>query len=196
MKKLLHLSAVAGLLLIISLTSACGPSSTVRLLYRPTDASLIPSPAAPAVSVVQFKDVRTNSYVGVRKDNSPFIPNGQVPEWVSRSLAEELNRQGLRVSYATSLELARAAQPDYILTGELQEVWIRESSSTDIAASVKALVSVTGHKGRLISEQMTSSQAKQGLPSSSNAEELLYNTVQELVQTAALKTQQAIAAQR
>ena len=197
MKTLIRLSALSGLLLALALTlAACGPSSTVRLLYRPADASLIPSPTAPAISVVQFKDARSNSYVGVRKDNSPFIPNGQVPEWVSRSLADELNRQGLRVTYATSLELARAAQPEYILTGELQELWIRESSSTDIAANIKALISVTSHRGKLFNEHMTSSQSRQGLPSSSNAEELLFNTVQELVQAAALKTQQAIAAQR
>ena len=176
--------------------SACGPSSTVRLLYRPADAPQIPAPTAPSISVVQLKDARTNSYIGVRRDNTPFIPNGTVPDWVTRSLADELTRQGLRVTYAQTLEAARVAQPQYILTGELQEVWIRETSSTDMAASIQAFISVIGHRGKLVNEGVTSSLSKQGLPGRSVAEDLLYNTVQELVQSIANKTQQAIAAQR
>jgi uncharacterized lipoprotein YajG len=184
------------LLAALFVLSACGPSSTVRLLNRPSDAPQIPAPTAPSISVVQLKDVRPNPYIGARRDNTPFIPNGAPPDWVTRSLADALVRQGMRVTYAQDLEAARASQPQYILTGELQELWIRESSRTDISASVKAHISIAGHRGRLINEGMTSSLSKQGLPGSSAAEELLYNTVQELVQSVALKTQQAIAAQR
>ena len=176
--------------------SACGSSSTIRLLYRPADAPSIPAPTAPSLSVVQLKDARNNSYIGVRHDNSPFIPNGTVPEWVTRSLAEAFTRQGLRVTHAENLETARSSQPQYILTGELQEVWVRESSRTDITASVKVFISVTGHKGKLINESVMSSLSRQGLLGSAAAEELLYNTLQELVQSVAHKTQQAIAAQR
>ena len=176
--------------------NACAPSSTVRLLHRPADAPQIPAPTAPSISVVQLKDARSNSYIGVRSDNTPFIPNGTVPDWVTQSLADALTRQGLRVTYAQNLETARASQPQYIVTGELQELWIRESSRTDISASVKAFISVTGHKGKLINEGMSSSLSRQGLLGSAAAEELLYNTLQDLVQSVANKTQQAIAAQR
>ena len=186
----------ALLLAVMFALGACAPSSTVRLLYRPGDASQIPASTASSISVVQLKDVRTNSYIGVRRDNTPFIPNGAVPEWVTRSLADALTRQGLRVTYAQNLEEARASHSQYILTGELQELWIRESSSTEMSASVKTLISVAGHKGRLVNEGVSSSLSKQALPSSAAAEELLYNTVQELVQTVANKTQQAIGAQR
>ena len=184
------------LLIALFAMSACGSSSTVRLLYRPADAPNIPASTAPSLSVVQLKDARTNSYIGVRHDNSPFIPNGAVSEWVTRSLAEAFTRQGLRVTHAQNLEAARASQPDYILTGELQELWIRESARTDISANVKAFVSVTGHKGRVINESVMSSLSRQGLLGSAAAEELLYNTLQELVQSVAHKTQQAIMAQR
>jgi uncharacterized lipoprotein YajG len=186
----------ALLLAVLFALCACAPSSTVRLLYRPADAPQIPAASAASIAVVQLKDARANSYIGVRHDNTPFIPNGTVPDWVTKSLADELMRQGLRVTYAQNLEAARAAQPQYILTGELQEVWIRESSRTDIAASIKALISVTGHKGRLVNEGVTSSLSRQGLPGSRAAEELLYNAVQDLVHSVAYKTQQAIAAQR
>jgi len=196
MKHPVRFFAPALLLAVLFALSACGPGSTVRLLYRPADAPQIPASTAPSISVVQLKDARSNSYIGVRRDNTPFIPNDAVPEWVTRSLADEFTRQGLRVTYAQNLEAARASQPQYILMGELHEVWIRESSRTDISASVKASISVTGHRGRLINESVTSSLSRQGLPGSSAAEELLYNTVQELVQSVANKTQQAIAAQR
>ena len=176
--------------------SACSPGSTVRLLHRPADTPQIPASTAPSIAVVQLKDGRTNSYIGVRRDNSPFIPNDAVSEWVTRSLADALGRQGLRVTYAQTLEAARASQPQYILQGELQELWIREHSSTDMSASVKTFLSVTGHKGRLFNEGVSSSLSKQGLPAKSAAEELLYNTVQDLVQSVAQKTQQSIAAQR
>jgi predicted small lipoprotein YifL len=194
MKRIVRFSALS--VLAVFALAACGPSGTVRLLYRPADATLIPPPTAAGISVVQFKDSRPNSYIGVRRDNSPFVPNGTVAEWVSRSLADELNRQGLRVTYAQNLETARASQPQYILTGELQELWIRESSGTDISASVKAFISVSGHRGRIVNEGMSSFQSRQGLLGSSAAEELLYNTMQELAQAAAAKTQQAISARR
>ena len=196
MKQPVRFFVSALLWAVLFALSACSPSSTVRLLHRPADAPQIPAPTAPSISVVQLKDARSNSYIGVRRDNSPFIPNDAVPEWLSRSLADALARQGLRVTYAPTLEAARAGQPQYIVTGELQELWIRENSNTDMSASVKAHISVTGHKGRLVNEGMTSSLNKQGLPSKSAAEELLYNTAQDFVQAVALKTQQAIAAQR
>jgi len=196
MKHPARLCLPALLLFALFVMSACGSGSTVRLLYRPAEAPNIPASTAPSLCVVQLKDVRTNSYIGVRHDATPFIPNGEVPEWVTRSLAEAFTRQGLRVTQAQNLEAARLPQPQYIVQGELQEVWIRESGRTEITASVKVHISVVGHKGKLINESVMSSLSRQGLLGSSAAEELLYNTLQELVQSVAHKTQQAIAAHR
>jgi uncharacterized lipoprotein YajG len=196
MKHPIRFYTLALLLVALFTLNACGPGNTVRLLHRPTDAPQIPESTAPSISIVQLKDARSNSYIGVRRDNTPFIPNGTVPEWVTQSLADGLTRQGLRGTYAQTLEAARASQPQYILTGELQELWIREGSRTDISAGVKAFISVVGHRGKLVNEGMTSSLSKQGVLGSAAAEELLFNTVQELVQSVANKTQQAIAAQR
>jgi len=175
---------------------ACAPGSTVRLLNRPAEAPQIPSAAAPGIAVVQLKDARPDPYIGVRRDNTPFVPGGAPHEWVTRSLADALARQGLRVTYAENIEAARASQPQYILTGELQEMWIREVSRTEMAVSVKTFISISGQKGKLLNEGVTSSLSKQGVPSASAAEELLYNTLQEVVQIVANKAQQSIAAQR
>jgi len=196
MKHVVRFFVPALLLTALFALSACSPSSTVQLLHRPVDAPQIPASTAPSISVVQLKDVRPNSTIGVRRDNTSFIPSDSAPEWVTRSLADAFTRLGMRVTYAHSLEAARASQPQYILTGELRELWIRESSITEMSASVQAFISVTGQSGRLVNESLRSSLSRQGVPSSSAAEELLYNTVQELVQSVANKTQQAIAAQR
>jgi len=196
MKYLVRFFVPAMLVCALFMLNACGSGSTVRLLHRPADAPQIPASTAPSIAIVQLKDTRSNAYIGVRRDSTPFIPNGAVPEWVTQSLAEGLTRQGLRVTYAQTLEAARTAQPQYILTGELQELWIQEISRTEISASVKAMISVAGHRGKLINEGMTSSLSRQGLLGSSAAEELLFNTLQELVLSVANKTQQAIAAQR
>jgi uncharacterized lipoprotein YajG len=187
----------ALLLFALFALSACGPSNTVRLLNRPADAPLIPSSTAPGISVVQLNDARTGTDIGVRHDKTPFTPGGQPHDWVTNSLADALARQGLRVTYAKDIEAARSSpQPQYTLTGELQEMWIRESSRTELSASVKVFITVAGPKGRLLNQSESSSQSKQGALGGAAAEKLLYDTVQELVQSVAHKTQQAIAAQR
>jgi hypothetical protein len=66
----------------------------------------------------------------------------------------------------------------------------------DRSASVKAFVSISGQKGKVLNEGVTASLSRTGAPTGSAAEELLYNTLQELVQIVAHKAQQAIAAQR
>ena len=187
----------AILLVALFALGACGPSNTVRLLQRPSDAlQSIPASTAPSIAVVLLKDVRPNQHIGVKRDNSPFIPGGSPSEWVTRSLADAFVRQGMRATYAKDIEEARASQSQYTLTGELHEVWIAESSKTELSASVKAFISVSGQKGRVLNENLTSSLSKQNLLTGSAAEDLLYNTLQELVQSVANKTQQAIAAQR
>jgi len=196
MKKLVRFFAPILLLVALFALNACGPGATVRLLHRPADAPQIPASTAPSISVTQLKDTRPSPYIGMRRDDTPFVPNGSPAEWVTKSLADALARQGMRVTYAKDIEEARASQSQYTLTGELQEAWIREVSRTELSASVKTLITIAGPKGTLLNEGATASQSKQGVPSGSAAEELLYNTLQDLVQRVALKAQHAIGAQR
>ena len=52
-------AALLSGLLTVLLLSACGPSNNVRLLPPPPlDASVLPAPNAPRVSVVTFADKR------------------------------------------------------------------------------------------------------------------------------------------
>lgn len=195
MKRFSALS-IAGVLLAVLFCAGCGPSNTVRLVYKPTDSNVLPAPGAPSVAVVQFQDKRPNTQLGVRRDGSSFVATSPVAEWLSRSLADELSRQGLQVSYATSSDQARAANPDYIIAGVIDEVWLKEASSTELSVTLRATMALSNRKGRLMSEGLSAAQTKKGLPSSSAAEELLLDTMQELVQPAARKIQQAINSQK
>lgn len=179
-------------LLLFLVCAGCGPSNSVRLLYKPAEATVLPAPGAPSVAVVQLEDKRPSPQLGVRRDNSSFVPNAPVAEWLSRSLADELTRQGLQVSYATTLEQARMGNPAYIVSGVVEEVWLKESSATEVSATLRATMTVSGRKGRLITEGLSASQTQTALPSSSLAEDLLLNTMQELVQPAARKAKAAI----
>lgn len=183
-----------ALLLMLSLTvlSACGPSNTVRLVYKPADSSVLPPPGAPRVTVVQFDDKRANTQLGVRRDNSSFVANAPVAEWLSRSLADEMARLGLQVSYATTLDQARSGNPEYIVSGVIEEMWLKESSTTEISANIRAQMVLSNRKGRILTENLSAAQTRKALPSSNTAEALLTDTLQELVVPAAQKAQQAI----
>lgn len=190
--KRFSLFSLAALLLLAFALSGCGPSNTVRLVYKPADSSVLPAPGAPRVTVVQFADKRANVQLGVRRDNSSFVANAPVAEWVSRSLADELGRLGLQVSYATTVDQGRSGNPDYIVTGIIDEMWLKESSSTELSATIRASMILSGRKGRILSENLSAGQTRKALPSSNTAEELLSDTLQEVVVPAALKVQQAI----
>ena len=96
-------------LVTLTLLAACGPSNNVRLIYNTNTSAVLPLPGSPSVAVVMFNDERTRQYIGERKDGSVFTASSTIADWFSRSLADELGRQGVQVSFASTLEQARAA---------------------------------------------------------------------------------------
>lgn len=191
MKRILSQGA---LMLLLLFCAGCGPSNNVRLLHKPPDASTLPAPGAASVSVVEFQDKRglSSEQLGVRRDKSSFTTNAPVSEWLSRSLADELAKLGLQVSYATTVDQARSGNPAYIVTGSIEEIWIKESSAMELSATVRATMTVSSRKGRLLTEGLTASQTQKGLPGASVAEDLLLDTMQELVHPAARKAEHVI----
>ncbi len=178
--------------LIVFTCAACTPNSTVPLLYPQKDSSILPITGAPSVAVVQFKDNRSTDDLGVRLDNTSFDSTTPVTEWISRSLADALSREGLQVSYAVSTEQARNAGPTYIVTGEVNETWLDEQSHTTMVANIQIDVVLSNKKGRVLKEGFSASQSLSGLPSTSSAQTLLLDTVQKLVKPAATKLAQSI----
>ncbi|MBD5648184.1 MAG: hypothetical protein HDQ89_11495 [Desulfovibrio sp.] len=187
-----------ALLGAVFLLSACGPSNTVRLLPPPPlDASVLPAPNAPSVSVVSFEDKRVDtSSVGVRRDGSAFTTSGNVAEWISRALADELARSGFQVTFAANVNQARSGNPDYLVTGQVDEVWLKENSSLEITSQMRVKCALANRKGRLWSESCNASQSRSGLPSGSTADNLLLDTLRDLVKPMAQKIVQTIDAKK
>ncbi len=176
-----------ALLCILTLTlmtifgTACGPSNTVQLTYPPKDSSLLPAPTAPTVAVVLFADKRTQKHLGTRKDNTTFASNVAVPEWISRSFADALSRKGLQVSFASTSDQARIANPKYIVTGAVKNAELKEVSFTELRASMQVDITLAGPKGRILTEGLSTSLNQSGIITEGIAQELLLDTVQELI---------------
>lgn len=185
---------LAALLLVLAALalSACAPGNSVRLLYSPPDAAVLPDPSAPRVTVVMFEDKRPVVQVGERKDGTSFVAASTVSDWVSRSLADELARQGLQVSFALTPEQARAGGPDYIVTGVVNEVWLKELKTTEFSTSMKLAVSVSDYTKVLYTEHLSGGQSKQVIPASDVVEKLLAETLRDVLQPAARKIQSTV----
>ena len=162
--------------------TACGPSNTVPLLTPGVPSTVLPAPNAPRVSVVAFEDERDNQDLGVRRDGTAFIGSQNAAQWVSQSLADELRRNGLQVTYAQNADQARSGNPDYIVTGTLRKAWLKEVSSTELVSSMQAsfrVVSRSGSKSNL--ETLNAGQTYKSLPGGDVAKDLMSSTLRDLI---------------
>lgn len=186
MKVFIHLFLIA--VMVFSL-AACGPGNMVRLLPPPPlQASSLPPPTAPSVSVVNFKDDRLDSSaIGVRRDGSAFTTTGDVAIWVSRALADELARKGFRVTFAMTAAQARSSSPDYLVTGTVNEIWLKENSALEMTAQMQVNCTLANRKGKLWNESCNSSQTRSGFPSGSAADNLLLDSLEDMLKPIANK---------
>lgn len=184
---------LSGVLLAATLLvlAACGTTNMVRLIYAPADGTVLPIPSAPRVTVVMFEDQRPHGQIGVRRDGSSFTASSTVSDWVSRSLADELTRLGLQVSFANTVDQARASSPDYIVTGVVREVWLKELRPTEYTTSMRMTISMAGRNGQLFTETLSGGQNKQVLPVSGETDKLLAETLRDVLQPAARKIQES-----
>ena len=179
-------------LVTLTLLAACGPSNNVRLIYNTNTSAVLPLPGSPSVAVVMFNDERTRQYIGERKDGSVFTASSTIADWFSRSLADELGRQGVQVSFASTLEQARAANPTSIVTRHHHRRGCRNRKARPAcSAPSKAKVALSNKKGVLYSETLGSTGAPVH-PSASAIESLLSDTLKDLLVPAAKKIQSQI----
>lgn len=185
----MKIAIMAAFALISLALSACGPGNTVRLLPAPAlQASSLPAPNAPSISVVAFADKQLDpEIIGKRRDGSAFTTSGDVAQWISRALADELARKGMRVTFAMDTSQARSGSPDYLITGVVEQVWLNESSSVELVAQMRVQCSLANRKGKLWTETTNSSQTYGGLLTRGSADNLLLDTLRDLVQPVAQK---------
>ena len=174
-----------GRLSVLAVTG-CMAQNNVRLLYNTSGSSVLPVSTAPRVTVVVFEDQRGRIDIGTRKDGSPFQPGSSVAEWVSQSLADELARQGAQVSVASSMAQAQAGQPDYIVGGVVERVWLTEKSLSTYNAVIRIQTRLYSQKQAAVTKSFASQQEKTGIPGSALPEETLSGTLADVLGNAAM----------
>jgi hypothetical protein len=184
---LMCVGILAGLLTV----TGCMPKDSVRLVYAPAASAVLPAPTAPRIAVVLFEDQRGKADIGAKKDGKAFVPGSQVAEWISRSLADELSRKGPQVSYAPSIQLAQSAQPDFLVTGAVEEVWIKETNLASYSATVRINIRLATRNGVIFNQTLSSTQEKTGVPGARLVESVLTETVREVLSSAAAKIAEA-----
>ena len=182
----LSLSMCAVLMFAAVALTGCLAQNNVRLLYNPSGTAALPVATAPRVAVVVFEDQRGRIDIGARKDGSPFQPSSSVAEWVSQSLADELARQGAQVSLATSMAQAQAGQPDYIVGGVVERVWLTEKSISSYDAVIRIQTRLYSHKQATVSRSFASQQEKTGIPGAALAEQTLSSTLADVLKNASM----------
>ncbi len=189
---------VLFLVLLAFLATACGPANSVRLLPPPfQEGAVLPGPKAPRVTVVAFDDKRQDmTVIGSRRDNTAFVTNDSVTQWISKALADELARNGLQVSYSDSVNQARAGNPDYLVTGDVDQVWLREKSATDLSTQMRVNYSVANRQNRIYKETLNASQSRTVMPTGSAADNIMLDTLRERIKPMAQKIVQAIEAKK
>lgn len=188
----LSLSFCAVLLFAAVALTGCLAQNNVRLLYNTGSAAALPVTTAPRVAVVVFEDQRGRLDIGVRKDGSPFQPGSSVAEWVSQSLADELARQGAQVSLATSMAQAQAGQPDYIVSGVVERVWLTEQSMSKYDAVIRIQTRLYSQKQGVVTKNFASQQEKTGIPGAALAEQTLSSTLGDVLKNASLSIMSSI----
>ncbi len=180
------LAFCAVLMFAVMTLTGCMAQNNVRLLYNTGGTSALPVATAPRVTVVVFEDHRGRIDIGTRKDGSPFQPGSSVAEWVSQSLADELARQGAQVSIASSMAQAQAGQPDYIVGGTVDRVWLTEKSMSNYEAVIRIQTRLYSQKQATVTKNFASQQDKTGIPGAKLAEETLAGTLGDVLSSAAM----------
>ena len=180
------LSFCAVLLFAAVALTGCLAQNNIRLLYNTSGSSALPVATAPRVAVVVFEDQRGRIDIGTRKDGSPFQPSSSVAEWVSQSLADELARQGAQVSLASSMAQAQSGQPDYIVGGVVERVWLTEKSLSSYDAVIRIQTRLYSQKQATVTKSFASQQEKTGIPGAALAEQTLSSTLADVLKNAAM----------
>ena len=74
----------------------------------------------------------------------------------------------------------------------MDEAWIAETSSTDMNTSLRVNYVLANRQARLVRESLNASQSRTGLPSGSAADNLMLETLRDLVKPMARKIVQTI----
>ncbi len=171
--------------MVFSLAGCFGRDNTVKLVYDRSGVSAVPAATAPRVVVVMFEDRRGRIEIGVHKDGSPFNPASSVSEWASQGFADELAKQGAQVSLASSMQQARSGNPQYIITGRVEHVWLTEKNISSCSCVTRVQTTVHGAGNDAVTKTFSSQVDKAGIPGARLFEMTLSEALAEVLSSAA-----------
>lgn len=138
--------------------------------------------------MVEFTDTRKDrNAIGLRRDQSAFTTMDNPTRWISHALADALAREGVMVSYAKSFDQARKANPDFMVTGKLERLWLNEPSTTYLETIVGAQFTIANREKHLLRENNKSQSSRNWPSTKSQVEEMLRDTMRDLVEPIAKK---------
>jgi phage head maturation protease len=179
------LSCFVMLFAALALTGCLAKNNDVRLLYDTQVPQAVPAATAPRIVVVQFEDKRTNADLGVRKDGTAFQSSASVPGWVTQALADELAARGAQVSVALSMAQAQMNQPQYIVTGTVENVQLVEKSLTTCQAAIRLQTHLYSSTQSTVTRSFSSQFEKTGIPGAKLVEATLSGALAEALGNAA-----------
>ena len=179
------LSCFVMLFAALALTGCLAKNNDVRLLYDTQVPQAVPAATAPRIVVVQFEDKRTSADLGVRKDGTAFQSSASVPGWVTQALADELAARGAQVSVALSMAQAQMNQPQYIVTGTVENVQLVEKSLTTCQAAIRLQTHLYSNTQSAVTRSFASQFEKTGIPGAKLGEATLSGALAEALGNAA-----------
>ena len=179
------ISCFVMLFAALALTGCLAKNNDVRLLYDTQVPQAVPAATAPRIVVVQFEDKRAKADLGVRKDGTAFQSSASVPGWVTQALADELAARGAQVSVALSMAQAQMNQPQYIVTGTVENVQLVEKSLTTCQASIRLQTHLYSSTQSAVTRSFASQFEKTGIPGPKLGEATLSGALAEALGNAA-----------
>ena len=185
--KLPRLLLPVFLVAAMGMLTACGPSNTIHLQpYKPAS-SVLPGPTSPTITVVKFSDKRPDpTRIGKRRDGSYFTTMDNAKEWSPAPSWTALAAQGFQVAYAHH---SRGHQGQARLHAHRhpERAQINEKSATSFDTSITAKYTLADRNKKISMETLNASQTKTGLPGNSTVENLLRDTLTDVVNPMAEK---------
>ena len=165
--------------------AGCLAKNEVRLLYDIEGSKVAPSATAPRIVVVQFEDKRATTELGQRNDGSLFQTSGSVASWTTQALADELAARGAQVSVALSMAQAELNHPQYIVTGDVENVKLTEKNMTTYQAEIRVQTRLYTASQLSFTRTFTAQQEKTGIPGAKLMEQTLSGALAEALSNAA-----------
>lgn len=172
--------ALSLICVLVSL-AGCAKDDLKLVHVAPPRYSALP-PETPSVCVVRVEDARLVKDLGVNSNGQPFSSGSDVSGWVTHALAAEMTRNNLIVSVVSAEGDIPAGEPWNVLKARLEEIWLTENSAFSYTCSMRISVELyNSRKALLMKNTFNTSLSRKVVPLSSAPEEMLKETLEELV---------------